>query len=336
MKQRDLSIDYLRFIGISMIILAHVAAPFTLVQFRSFDVPLMIFISGLTSSRKPVPGYLTYIGTRSKRLLVPVYVFLTGLFLTLYLLRSSGVITEDIPFKTVVHTYMLLEGIGYVWIIRVFLLIMVLTPFLVRFEMTCRNNVLYGLICLSLMFLNDAILLLDFPLPGGKLVNLFVGEFAMYLFGYAPLFMLGLRLRYADEKVCRGYVWGALICAASGLLCYWINNGLPFAPSAYKYPPQCYFLLYGSLISVVLWFLKDRIVSIIDSVKLGSLVTFVGQNTIWIYLWHIPFVMLFKGSIDNWFIRYIVIYGCALAIFKLQELIVRRVAGPNVKKYFLG
>ena len=163
MKQRDLTIDYLRFIGISMIILAHVSAPFTLVQFRSFYVPLMIFISGLTSSRKTLPSYFRYIWTRSKRLLIPVYVFLTGLFLILYLLCSSGVIITDLSLKTVVHTYLLLEGIGYVWIIRVFLLIMIVTPFLVRFEMTCRNNVLYGLICLALMFLNDAILLLDFP-----------------------------------------------------------------------------------------------------------------------------------------------------------------------------
>lgn len=336
MKQRDLSIDYLRFIGISMIILAHVGAPFSLVQFRSFDVPLMIFISGLTSSRKTFSNYFRYIWTRTKRLLVPVYIFLTVLFIILYLVQSLGVIIENLSLKTVVHTYLLLEGIGYVWIIRVFMLIMILTPFLVRFEMTCKSNILYGLACLALMLLNDAILMLKFPLPGGKLVNIFVGEFAMYLFGYAPLFMLGLRMRYADEKVCRRYMWGVLVCAASGVLFYLTNNGLPLAPSAYKYPPQFYFLVYGSLVSVALWRFKVRIANLIDFLKLMSAVTFIGQNTIWIYLWHIPFVMFFKGIIDNWFIRYVVIYGCSLAVFKLQTLLVRRVAQPNVKKYFLG
>lgn len=336
MKQRDLSIDYLRFIGISMIILAHVAAPFSLVQFRSFDVPLMIFISGLTSSRKTFPNYFRYIWTRSKRLLVPVYIFLTALFIIMYLLRSSGVIIENLSLKTVVHTYLLLEGIGYVWIIRVFLLIMILTPFLVRFEMTCKSNVLYGLACLALMLLNDAILLLQFPLPGGKLLNIFVGEFAMYLIGYVPLFMLGLRMRYSDEKVCRRYIWGVSVCAASGVLCYLANNGLPLAPSAYKYPPQFYFLVYGSLVSVILWCFRDKIANLIDFLKLTSAVTFIGQNTIWIYLWHIPFVMLFKETIDNWFLRYAVIYGCALAVFKLQTLLVRRIAQHNVNKYFLG
>lgn len=43
--QRDLYIDFLRFIGISLIILAHVEAPSGITQFRSFDVPLMVFSS---------------------------------------------------------------------------------------------------------------------------------------------------------------------------------------------------------------------------------------------------------------------------------------------------
>lgn len=42
--QRDLYIDFLRFIGISLIILAHVEAPSGITQFRSFDVPLMVFV----------------------------------------------------------------------------------------------------------------------------------------------------------------------------------------------------------------------------------------------------------------------------------------------------
>lgn len=50
--QRDLYIDFLRFIGISLIILAHVEAPSGITQFRSFDVPLMVFVSGLSFSTK--------------------------------------------------------------------------------------------------------------------------------------------------------------------------------------------------------------------------------------------------------------------------------------------
>lgn len=49
-KKRDISIDILRFIGISFIILAHVNPPDTILNIRCFDVSLMLFVSGLTMS----------------------------------------------------------------------------------------------------------------------------------------------------------------------------------------------------------------------------------------------------------------------------------------------
>lgn len=332
MKQRDLSIDYLRFIGISMIILAHVAAPFGLTQFRCFDVPLMIFVSGLTASGKTVPDYFGYIWARSKRLLVPVYVFLTGLFLILYLLQFMDVFTGYLSMKKVVHTYLLLEGIGYVWIIRVFLLIMLLTPFLIRFEMACKNNVVYGSICLGLLFVNDLMLLMEYPLPGGKIVNIFVTEFLMYLIGYVPLFLLGLRLRYSGDKVKLTYMCCSIACCILGFAVH----GFSYDLSAYKYPPQFYFLIYGVMASVCLWVFKDVICKLVDFVKIKPFALFVGQNTIWIYLWHIPFVLLFNGVIGNWFIRYVVIYACAVMMMKIQVSIVKKVENAWVSKYFMG
>ena len=74
--QRDLYIDFLRFIGISLIILAHVEAPSGITQFRSFDVPLMVFVSGLSFSTKG-GGFWKYVWKRVKRLCIPVYLFLT-------------------------------------------------------------------------------------------------------------------------------------------------------------------------------------------------------------------------------------------------------------------
>ena len=45
---RDKRIDLLRFIGLSMIILAHVTPPDVIMQIRNFDVPLMVIISGIS------------------------------------------------------------------------------------------------------------------------------------------------------------------------------------------------------------------------------------------------------------------------------------------------
>lgn len=50
MKQRDSSVDIMRAIGLLCVILAHINPPSLLLQIRSFDVPLMLFVSGLVYS----------------------------------------------------------------------------------------------------------------------------------------------------------------------------------------------------------------------------------------------------------------------------------------------
>ncbi len=45
---RDTRIDFLRFVGLIMIIFAHVNPPAVLFQLRNFDVPLMVLISGVS------------------------------------------------------------------------------------------------------------------------------------------------------------------------------------------------------------------------------------------------------------------------------------------------
>jgi len=47
-SSRVVQIDILRFIGLSLIVFAHVKPPTILFEIRSFDVPLMLFISGMS------------------------------------------------------------------------------------------------------------------------------------------------------------------------------------------------------------------------------------------------------------------------------------------------
>ena len=88
MKGRDLTIDFLRFVGLSLIIIAHVQAPYKLTQIRCFDVPMMLFISGLTSSGRSAGNYLEYIVKRTKRLILPVWIFLFFYLASFYFAQS--------------------------------------------------------------------------------------------------------------------------------------------------------------------------------------------------------------------------------------------------------
>lgn len=68
---RDIKIDFIRFIGISLIILAHASPPNWLFQLRNFDVPLMVVLSGYLYSMKSKKSNqlnLQYIIKRFKRL----------------------------------------------------------------------------------------------------------------------------------------------------------------------------------------------------------------------------------------------------------------------------
>ncbi|MEG2251361.1 MAG: acyltransferase family protein [Bacilli bacterium] len=118
---RDIKIDFIRFIGISLIILAHVSPPNWLFQFRNFDVPLMVVLSGYLYSMKSKKSNqlnLQYIIKRFKRLVIPVWIFLTILFLGI-LVYQPRILT----LKLLITSFGLYSGIGYVWIIRVYLII---------------------------------------------------------------------------------------------------------------------------------------------------------------------------------------------------------------------
>ena len=73
---RDISIDYLRMIGLFCIILAHVHPPGLIFNLRTFDVPFMVVISGLLyrATLKKQESVFQYIYKRAVRLIVPVYI----------------------------------------------------------------------------------------------------------------------------------------------------------------------------------------------------------------------------------------------------------------------
>ena len=318
MINRDIIIDYLRFIGLSLIVLAHISAPNSLHQFRCFDVPLMIFITGLTTSRKVNSDYRNYICKRSMRLLVPVYIFLTLFFVSLFIIQLICDISINcLNRRDIINSYLLLEGIGYVWVIRVFLLLGFITPLIVRFEKFCKNDFIYGSVCIIISLINDLFLYIHItPLPGGKFVNIFFTEFIMFLIGYTPLFMLGLRLRYANKNKILKYTCSTFLYLLLILFIYIMKYGFPILITPnYKYPPQVYFIIYGAAASVILWLIKNVINKVIICMRLSSLATFIGQNSIWIYLWHIPLVLFMSPYIENWFARYIAVFGFAIFIF---------------------
>ena len=109
---RDISIDLLRFVGLSCIIFAHIDAPFVLNQLRCFDVPLMLFVSGLTCSGRSIPDYFGYMLKRTKRLLIPTWSFLLVWFVAV----SCIDFVSDKPMLSlsyILQSFVLTGGLSY-------------------------------------------------------------------------------------------------------------------------------------------------------------------------------------------------------------------------------
>ena len=83
LKQRNITIDILKVIGIICIILAHVCESKIIFQLRSFDVPLMIICSAYLykEQEKLDKTYLKKLAKRIIRLVAPVWIFFTIFFL---------------------------------------------------------------------------------------------------------------------------------------------------------------------------------------------------------------------------------------------------------------
>ena len=336
--KRDPSIDLMRFIGLTMIILAHIGLSMSespLFQFRSFDVPLMVFTSGLAFSGKQTGPYLSFIGKRTLRLIVPVYLFVS-VYLLLNPLFSELGWAETYSKERMLGSYMLRlhPSIGYVWVIRVFLIVMLLTPLLLWLDRKLKRN----WVCVALIGSFVAVQQgLAMWLKTSD--NILIKDWLLYVFGYSAVFLLGLRAKRLSMSSLAA-VSALLVVLMAGAAVYMkYEYGTVMLLQANKYPPQLYYLLWGMCISCLLWLTSGLWRRVLDN----SLFTFIGRNTIWIYLWHIPLINIAVGGpLDHWHLglKYAFVYLGALCLYGVQYYLVQR---ANVRwknngftKYFVG
>lgn len=331
--KRDSSIDILRFIGLMLIILSHASpSPNYIMQIRCFDVPMMLFISGLTCANKDFPKYFQFVKKRTARLITPVYIFLVAYFIFLIIVQGLGYIPTILTTRKAIESFLLLDGIGYVWIIRVFLLIMLVTPFLCKIG-RLSNSIVASIITILLLACDAIVYLLDnCAMP--DIVHTLIKDYIIYTLAYSAPFLLGYNLRYSNTKSSIFWAVFCSILVLTGLYIYINSIGYPISISPqFKYPPQSYFMIYGIFCSVILWLSRKWWIKMLDC----RLTRFIGQNTIWIYLWHIPLVALLLNAVNNWCVRYAILICIPTLLFFIQYKIVNKINIPTkIKNYLIG
>lgn len=315
-----------------MIIFAHSGPLGILFQLRNFDVPLMVLASAMSFdlSYKAGYSYLAYVWKRIKRLVFPVWIFLTVYFVAQFvILRTS----PELNLKTILGSYALVAGFGYVWVIRVFLLVGLASPFLWAFnKRTPKNSKFFILIaiCFSLYELVRYLSLPYIQSGPGKIASLVVLD----AIPYSLTFLIGLRMRTMSKihlyavSACSLAVF---ILMGAGLFLH-ADRLIP--TQAFKYPPSIYYLSYALFVSSLLWIFSKQLERLFAKLKIKNTVLFIAGNSMWIYLWHIPLVKVVHA---NFLIKYLIVFSVAVSIVYAQawvvnHLLLRKAHSQQVKK----
>lgn len=284
-KNRNFDIDCLRVIGLICIILAHIPrVPAPLMALRRFDVPFMVVISGYlfskSKSKNEDISIITYLYSRIKRLVYPTWIFLTIFFLGNSIVsKMLGI--DFVEISTVLRSYLLIDGIGYVWIIRIYLIVGVLGPLLVK---KMKINIYYILFYYILF----EMILVSFDLF--KIKNSILEVLILTPLPYVLFFVYGF-IFSSFEKIKKfnfyNFIFGIFIISF-GYFLYRVKREW-FFKFYLKYPPRLLYIFYGILISNLLIFNRN-IFFRIHNIYFRQVVSFIGKSTLWIYLWHIVII----------------------------------------------
>jgi peptidoglycan/LPS O-acetylase OafA/YrhL len=318
----DLSFTYdlLRALGLFCILLAHSAPPQWLFHLRQFDVPLMVFVSGAVCAlgeSAASRSYLAYVGKRVIRLLAPAFVFLTG-----YFLLAAWLVPGRFDERTILRTFLLVDGIGYVWVLRVFLLVALLTHPLLWLKERCSDRV-YLAVILGAYLLHEALWGAFAPIAGHHGVLHYT---VFYAIPYGCIFALGLR--WPSFSWARAAVWGVAGMLVWSVITLWAyRHGDRINMWAYKYPPHFNYLWYamGACHLLLAFALRLRLPE-----SFRAPVVFLSRASLWIYLWHILALNLaheLTGPVPvawRWLATFLIVAVVSVGLTLLQKMFVSR------------
>lgn len=322
---RNEKLDFLRFVGLALIVLAHVDPPSLIFQLRNFDVPLMLLVSGVAFTLSAhSESYAEYVWKRVKRLVFPVWLFLTAFFTVKFL---AGKFTDAIDVKIALSSYLLLSGIGFVWVIRVFLLVALLAPAINQFNRRIKSGYHYSA-CLLTVYAAYELMIYAAGVDHGFLVRLLLVQVVWYAVPYGLIFAIGLRMPTFSNKQILFMGIGFLVIFGIAAIVLYMKNGIPIQTQNFKYPPRLYYLSYAIGACAMLWLASDYILPLLKKTVMYDGMLFIARNSIWFYLWHILFI---KGLQASPLYKYMAVFLMSGIMVALQVFFVRKVLLPQIK-----
>lgn len=324
-KTRDTYIDLLRAIGLLLIVMAHTWPPAWMAASRPFVVPMLVMISA-ACYRNPDNSYHAYLKKRFRRIYIPTAIFLTIFFILLSGAHLLGFVPA-ISYPKTIGSYLLLDtpSIGYVWIMRVMLLMAIILPPLHKLLKNTTPAII--LLLTATLVTAQHFLCQEAQHLSDPMAKLIANQFLLYITGYAPFAILGLTMHRLPRATF------IVIALAAGVLTigfsYCSDNG--FEPDIYKYPPRSLFLYYGLCVCSLLVLLRP----VLSTLGRNKVVTFLSTRSLDIYLWHIipVYLMLPVAHISGmWFARYCAALAGGIILSFLYTLVAKKITTSFNKK----
>lgn len=304
-------IDFLKFIGLTGIIIAHVDPPHWIFMLRNFDVPLMVILSSILASRsfakysKSKASAVNYYISRVKRLVIPTWIFL--LFYFLYIFIVTG---QRASINYYIDSFLLTRyGIGYVWIILIYLYSAMLIPAFVRLKLSLKGFII---VCATYI-LYEIAYFYKLGLNGSGFIKDFIDTTFYYIIPYGVLTYLGYNYFKMKKRTKLIIALVFFIVFISLGVYYRFSLGSFQLVQIAKYPPRLYYMSYGIGCSFALLILCEK-----KNLKLykNRVIRFISSHSMWIYLWHILILDIY-GRLklpEIWFIKVIIVYMLSMLI----------------------
>lgn len=324
---RDPRIDVLRALGMGLLVFAHVGSPPYWSQLRNFTVPMLALLAGLSFLEKGAGlRYRDYVGHRWQRLLLPTWTFVSAYLLWLWLFDWPRARPD---LRMVLGSYLMTGGIGYLWIVKVFLIVALLAPLLQRWNRAQASNARYllGLLAalLALEALRAASAAALAPEAAKRLdQTLFLG------LPYALVFALGLRLPRLSVRARHALALGCGLVFVLIGLGLWQQTGAFVDLQQHKYPPRPYYLSYALMVALFLWTLAPALLRTVARLRLAGPFGFLAGHSLWVYFWHIPLLSIARGPL---LLRAAEVLGGALLLTWLQVRAVEGLLLPRLQAH---
>lgn len=345
MSKRNYIYDLLKTVGMILILLAHCQnKPIILDYLRNFEVILLVTVSAMLSYEK-YSELIQWdsmikrnIVKRLKRLIIPTWFFLFVFFTIIYVVTKFRGVSFPYTKSVMVESFLMINGIGYVWIMLVYCWITIGLPilFIIFNRLNISGNVkTIVLACLFFAYKICSSALLNCQ----DSLSYYTKNTLLYFLGYSLISFLPYALKnYVNITYLKQGILFVFIHLLLFLRAVILRKSPAQLIAVSKYPPLIYYYSFGLGISLVLYSLLSHIIIRENSVY-AKIVSMFGKHSQWIYFNHIFAIYIYNEILGdwNWYMMFLFILCIALLLLAIERafvLLVKRTKWKGLRTVF--